>query len=1256
MKRIAIILTLLGLMPCYHAAAQKFQVNRNDYDGAVYTYAAVDFNVTQRVVQNDTFCVVSFEGATPSTRLGAPDLPVVSRMIEIPLCREVRVKVTDVQTESMKPLPYRMMPVQPAPSKSDKTARPFVLDASVYSVDGFYSNELATVEVLGVARDRNVAMLRLSPLSYNPVTGELERVTSMKVSLSYVDADAASTEQMHARYYSPDFATGQPMLSLLSSSKAVRDAAPLHYLIVAHNSFKGLMDDFVAWKKRQGFLVTIAYTDDPAVGTTNTAIASFIKGFYTNATAALPAPTYLLLVGDHEQIPAFASRCSSPASDHITDLYYATWTSGDNIPDCYYGRFSAKTAAQVTAQVEKTIYYERYDFETPSYLGKGILVAGVDGGISGDNGYTYADPTMDYVAKTYINAGHGYQDVRYYKNNTGFSPQGVTVTGSSNNSATASALRTLYGKGYGWINYSAHGNYNEWSDPAFTVTHISSMNNTGKPSFMIGNCCLSGKFDVDNCFGEALLRKAQKAGAVAYIGATNSTYWPQDFCWTVGVRSNISNTMNTSYNAQKLGMYDCLFHDHGEDYTQWHNTAGSMLTSGNNSVVTYGSYALYYWEVYELFGDPSLIPWNGEASAMQVSALGTIPTGTTVYSVSAPARAYVALTTHNTHDLVAAAYVDPSTGRASLALPSDLTPGSYELAIWAQGYRPYFQYVTVTVPQGPYLVINSFQPAGGTLQAGADNAIDVVISNCGVATAWSGTFSLSTSTQGVQVLTSTETLPYINPGDSIIRRGVAHVYIPAGFSPRGTVTLTATLDFGTQTTQTYVLPVAASQLSVSRVSVTPAVAPDASVTLTCSVTNTGSVATEDLTFQLSNSLGLVVQAPQPMHIGVIPSGRTAGLSFTMQMASRLPNGMLPFLLQAVDTAGNVRTLDTLKLQGLGICTEGFESGALTQYNWRQGSNAWEVTNATKHSGSYSVRSKTNLSNRRTSDMQITWASTVDDSITFYYMVSSEADYDKFIFSIDNVSQMEASGTNAGWQYASFPVTAGSHVFKFTYSKDWSGTDGSDCAWVDDITLPYSQPPYQFKSDTVCEGDEYTFNGRTLYTGQLGTSVYVDTLRTPHTWLALTVEDAPEVTIAVYGALIQGRRVVLVASGASRYEWSTGDTTATVVLELESDTVYSVRGYRGTCYAEASANVVLGVRQAEARQEVSLYPNPARDRVTVQSVGAVRVTLIDPMGRPLQVLKSHSDEAAFDIQNLPNGVYFIKVETPDASVVKKFVKQ
>ena len=45
-----------------------------------------------------------------------------------------------------------------------------------------------------------------------------------------------------------------------------------------------------------------------------------------------------------------------------------------------------------------------------------------------------------------------------------------------------------------------------------------------------------------------------------------------------------------------------------------------------------------------------------------------------------------------------------------------------------------------------------------------------------------------------------------------------------------------------------------------------------------------------------------------------------------------------------------------------------------------------------------------------------------------------------------------SGEN-DWTFVSYDFQAGSHVFKWLYDKNHNGVSGSDCAWIDDITLP-----------------------------------------------------------------------------------------------------------------------------------------------------------------------------------------------------------
>jgi hypothetical protein len=56
------------------------------------------------------------------------------------------------------------------------------------------------------------------------------------------------------------------------------------------------------------------------------------------------------------------------------------------------------------------------------------------------------------------------------------------------------------------------------------------------------------------------------------------------------------------------------------------------------------------------------------------------------------------------------------------------------------------------------------------------------------------------------------------------------------------------------------------------------------------------------------------------------------------------------------------------------------------------------------------------------------------------------------FYIDGVEKDTWSGEE-DWAEVSFPVTAGTRTFEWTYSKDGSDSSGDDTAWIDDIVFP-----------------------------------------------------------------------------------------------------------------------------------------------------------------------------------------------------------
>jgi PKD repeat protein len=186
-------------------------------------------------------------------------------------------------------------------------------------------------------------------------------------------------------------------------------------------------------------------------------------------------------------------------------------------------------------------------------------------------------------------------------------------------------------------------------------------------------------------------------------------------------------------------------------------------------------------------------------------------------------------------------------------------------------------------------------------------------------------------------------------------------------------------------------------------------------------------------------------------------------------------GLLFFLSNA--TAQNNLNIDLQKVYP-GAKTESiedFETGNFSQFEWQFGGTLpWLVTNTNPYQGSYCARSGV-ITHNQDSFMSLTYNVYAPANITFYYRVESEANYDYLKFSIDNVELGSWSG-NVPWAQASYPVTAGTHTFKWRYFKDVSVSTGADAAFIDYIVFPPMEIQALFTSDTtvICQGDVVHF--------------------------------------------------------------------------------------------------------------------------------------------------------------------------------------
>jgi subtilisin-like proprotein convertase family protein len=610
---------------------------------------------------------------------GQPELPMMNRLIAVPMGAEAVVNVSNVRTRMVDLADYGItspvFPAQPSVSKSaDLDNLPFVHDAASYS-KAEIRPELAAVQYQGRLRALDFARLEISPVAYYPATGQLEVVESMDVSVSFVGGNKALADDLYLSTYSPFF---EHLYASIEGGKAFQDDYPdrvgdlVTMVVVTPPMFAGQLGEFVQWKTERGFNVITAVTGTPEVGSTAAEIQSYLHDLYNSATPENPAPSFVLFVGDVAQMPTFT------LGGDATDRPYCA-VDADLIPDMYYGRFSATNPDELQAQLDKTMMYDQYTMPDPSFLGNVTLIAGVDSGFAP----THGNGQINYGTEHYFNASHG------ITSNTYLYPESA--------GAVEGALIGTYNDGVSFVNYTAHGSTTSWSDPSLTQSNINSLTNYGKYFLAIGNCCLTSSYDLGECFGETFLRAPEK-GAMGYIGGSNSTYWDEDYWFGVGYHA--SSQIDGSalpYEATGIGAYDGVFHDHGEADHLWYVTNDAVVFSGNLAVTESGSSRTeYYWNIYNLLGDPSISTYMGVPTENSVSHPSTIFMGQPSLTVDAEYGTYVGLTQDGV--LVGAGTVDAS-GSLEITYNQILTPGiPVKMVAMAQNRVPYITEMMVIVP------------------------------------------------------------------------------------------------------------------------------------------------------------------------------------------------------------------------------------------------------------------------------------------------------------------------------------------------------------------------------------------------------------------------------------------------------------------------------------------------------------------------------------------------------------------------------
>ena len=670
---------------CFGANIQAQETVANGLDVVRYDNSVLTFRFTTGVPTlqsaGNGYHILSLASTNGYSRQpGAPMLPQTSTMMALTGRCRYDISIVDTVWESFDLATLAGMPspvIMPAATARVKSIEPSAAlpDPAVYGTDRMQGSPLVKTEELGTMRGSDIIRLVISPIRYNPVQSRVEVCRQMEVTIRFTSCGEKTP--VAAESLNP-MLNGLPMIVRTAGSDDRKEYhnqlnysnSPYCYMVVTPKRYHNTLKPFLRWKRQEGYLVEEHYCD----GETSEQIRDFLKTRYDSASVEHPAPLFILLVGDVDDIPSWPGRQRIQGIDtHRTDLYYSEFTD-DNLPDAILGRLPVNDTAELKEIVKKTVEYERFRLADSSHLRRCLLVAGKENRIPAP---TTTNGQVNRLKQAIIDFDSTIDTLCYY---------------NPTSDSLSDDIKRTWESGVGYVNYTAHCKYFGWSHPLINSDYIDTMPTEGHYFLAINNCCRSNAIFGD-CFGEHLLRK-EGGGAIGVIGATNETLWDEDYYWSVG--GNGEPQIDPQYDSLMPGAIDRLLHKHGETPESQAATQGQIVIGGNWAVSASGSpYDAFYWEIYSLLGDPSLMPYIGIPATMSITT-DSLAIGDTTVTLHGTAGARVAATWNDT--LYGISTID-SSGHASMHLVRPFH-GNITFTATAQ-YRKPVQHSIIMHPEDP---------------------------------------------------------------------------------------------------------------------------------------------------------------------------------------------------------------------------------------------------------------------------------------------------------------------------------------------------------------------------------------------------------------------------------------------------------------------------------------------------------------------------------------------------------------------------
>jgi Peptidase family C25/Propeptide_C25 len=467
-------------------------VQSSGTDGTCMTVDIPGLMMEDRKQDGQKYDVITIPGAGVSSVPGSPLLPTIRKFVAVPHDADVTVSSRVLNEEILDNV--TVWPAQPN-YKRGEAKPPFTLNQQLYSDSGWIPASHIRITDDVQIRDFRTVLIEISPVRFDPSTGELSIATGMEIELTTTGGTGFGPESVFPVFH--DVYTRNIINFHLLKIRQRSDPEPM--LLIAYDGAIPELASFVEWKTKRGLDVTIAPTSE--TGTSSSAVLSYIQSAYNNWN---PKPVYVLFVGDSPQInPLYGiGSCAS-------DYKFTLLAGSDIVPDVFISRISAQNSTELGAQLDKIMHYE----VTPETGGWLDHIAGLSSSDTGGMGIN-DDQRLDEIAARWQVKNPDCLVDRLY---------------DSNGQGTTANITNAVNDGRFWVSYYGHGNGSSWSDPYFANSHVDALVNGYKTPVIMDVSCDNGGFaGSSDCFAEHWMKGGHGSdphGAVAMYSSSTSTSW-----------------------------------------------------------------------------------------------------------------------------------------------------------------------------------------------------------------------------------------------------------------------------------------------------------------------------------------------------------------------------------------------------------------------------------------------------------------------------------------------------------------------------------------------------------------------------------------------------------------------------------------------------------------------------------------------------------------------------------------------------------